>query len=838
MRIKHFLLTGVAATILFPAVATAQRGGESVVLSGVEFSVDTLFHAKVGPGTTQTSLLVTSKEDANMQLRVFYTTTDLSTPAVSVEALIAQDKLSGGATVSSMATSHSTAEKSYFAGINTNFFVTSGTATNGVSKVGAPQQAAVSRGEIYLTSTAGNSGNRAWPNFFMDADGKPNIGAISYDAGTAECNGQSVKFTTVNNSANNNAVSVYTPKYYGILNQPSLNGSVAEVPAKMIEGDYIEFGKTVKLEVTGAATTTGDRVIPDGEYMIAGRGNAMSFVQNLQPGDVVTLTARATVDGTEVFPMDVATGNPWILENGEVLESEGDRGDASARHPRSSIGYSSDQSKLVMMVIDGRSALSDGVHTKELAGMMYYAGADEAINVDGGGSSTMYTSSLGVRNRPSDGHERACACGMFVAINAPEDNEIAEIRFEDWSLHFPKYGVYTPKVYGYNQYGVLVDTDVAATLSCDASLGEIIDEGRTFYGTGSGTAALKASYNGLEATLPVEILGASDGVAMTFRLANLLIDDVREYPVEINATMHENVMSINPQAFSWSSGDSGIATVGSEDGVVRGVSDGTTTVTGAVGDFTGVLNVTVEIPTSSAMSAVSGAAAEEWALMQSGGTGLTLTPEGEGFVLSYTGNGSGRGAYIQLTRSTRVWSLPDKIRMRIDANGAPVNTVQMSVTNALGETLSNWALTGEISESGETTLEGSISEWCDAEDIGVYPITINNIRFSMGASTKGQQFEMRVLGIDGIYDDFDAVSSIEARGGVRVWPNPVAGGETVRVEADGEAVVTVYGMNGSMVSETAIEGVGEVSTAGLAQGVYVVKVATASGIHTAKLIVK
>ena len=54
----------------------------------------------------------------------------------------------------------------------------------------------------------------------------------------------------------------------------------------------------------------------------------------------------------------------------------------------------------------------------------------------------------------------------------------------------------------------------------------------------------------------------------------------------------------------------------------------------------------------------------------------------------------------------------------------------------------------------------------------------------------------------------------------------------------GEAVVTVYGMNGSMVSETAIEGVGEVSTAGLAQGVYVVKVATASGIHTAKLIVK
>ena len=50
--------------------------------------------------------------------------------------------------------------------------------------------------------------------------------------------------------------------------------------------------------------------------------------------------------------------------------------------------------------------------------------------------------------------------------------------------------------------------------------------------------------------------------------------------------------------------------------------------------------------------------------------------------------------------------------------------------------------------------------------------------------------------------------------------------------------MTVYGMNGSMVSETAIEGVGEVSTAGLAQGVYIVKVMADSNVKTAKLIVK
>ena len=73
---------------------------------------------------------------------------------------------------------------------------------------------------------------------------------------------------------------------------------------------------------------------------------------------------------------------------------------------------------------------------------------------------------------------------------------------------------------------------------------------------------------------------------------------------------------------------------------------------------------------------------------------------------------------------------------------------------------------------------------------------------------------------------------------VRIWPNPIAGSETVRVEADGKATVMVYGMNGAMVAETTIDGVGEISTAGLAQGVYIVKVMADSNVKTAKLIVK
>ena len=118
----------------------------------------------------------------------------------------------------------------------------------------------------------------------------------------------------------------------------------------------------------------------------------------------------------------------------------------------------------------------------------------------------------------------------------PDDKTVAEVRFVDWAMNFPKYGIYTPKFYGYNKYGVLIDTDLQGVkLSCDKALGEIVNDGATFYGTGEGMGALKATYNGVEAVLPVNV-AASDDVA--FRLKNIVIDSKREYPVEVQAVVN------------------------------------------------------------------------------------------------------------------------------------------------------------------------------------------------------------------------------------------------------------------------------------------------------------
>ena len=797
-------------SLLFAASAVSLIVGaaNTVNLAGYEFGVDTVFHATVGPGTTQTSLHL-HRLDSPQLLRVFYLTVDMKNPVVTFETTIAGNKLSGGATIPNQAEAHNSAEQNFFAGINTDFFITSGTATNGVSKVGAPVHAAIAQGEIYKTT----NGSSAWPNFFFDETGKPVIGAVNFSKGTAEANGKTVALNVINNGMAGNGVTLFTPKYYGVMEQPGAAGSCAEVTLKKIEGP-ITAGKTAKFEVTSAVSSTGNKEYSGEEYIIAGKGDGKTFVEGLKIGDVVTVTPRAFVGNKEVFPMHLCTGNPHILKDGVTLESEGDRGDASARHPRSSIGFNSDMTKFVMMVIDGRSAVSAGVHTMELADMMKYAGATDAVNVDGGGSSTLYTDALGVRNATSDGHARAVASGLFAVANAPQDETVAEIRFIEWAMQFPRYGIYTPKFYGYNKYGVLVDTDVkGVTLSCDSKIGEIINDGATFYGTGSGCGALVATLNGMTASIPVTV---SESDKVKFRLENVLIDNVREYPIEVNSMVGENEMAISPSALAWVSDNSDIASVDANTGVLKGVKNGKATITGKVGSFTGNLNVTVEIPTADVMPVFQNFPTDA-KIKQVGGTGIAMTEFEKGFKLNYIGN-TGRGQYIEINKEYPIWSLPEKLKIRINPGDTKISKITATAKNAFGVIESVWTATASAVPNNQfSEFEFNLSDWCDPEDIAVYPITLEKLRFTTSGSVANKEYEIIVSNFEAIYNyKQGGIEENVVENGLKVY---AANGEIV-VNAEEETVVYVASVDGRY--RTYKVNAGETRLTGFDHGIYIV----------------
>ena len=95
---------------------------------------------------------------------------------------------------------------------------------------------------------------------------------------------------------------------------------------------------------------------------------------------------------------DVMVTGPMLLRGGRSLIPW----DSTApRHPRSCVGTKADGTVL-LMVVDGRQSRAAGMALCELAYAARLMGAADAINLDGGGSSTLWTKGQGIVNAPSD----------------------------------------------------------------------------------------------------------------------------------------------------------------------------------------------------------------------------------------------------------------------------------------------------------------------------------------------------------------------------------------------------------------------------------------------------
>jgi exopolysaccharide biosynthesis protein len=119
-------------------------------------------------------------------------------------------------------------------------------------------------------------------------------------------------------------------------------------------------------------------------------------------------------------PAMIIGGWPRILRDGENVANDASTiegtlsGNAEARHPRTAVGFSRDSSTLVLLTVDGRSENSGGMTLLELADMMRQLGAWQAMNFDGGGSTTMVIDGR-VVNHPSD-HQGERAVGNALLV--------------------------------------------------------------------------------------------------------------------------------------------------------------------------------------------------------------------------------------------------------------------------------------------------------------------------------------------------------------------------------------------------------------------------------------
>ncbi|MGW6836843.1 phosphodiester glycosidase family protein [Streptomyces sp. NPDC054949] len=161
-----------------------------------------------------------------------------------------------------------------------------------------------------------------------------------------------------------------------------------------------------------------DRPAP-GTTLLVAAGTAAAELAALRVGDPVTVTAAPLPESGPV-PLEAVGGREALVVAGVPQNHDGEPNDTAA--PRTAVGLSRDGRSLRLVTVDGRMRASGGLTLTGLGRMMHRLGAHEALNLDGGGSSTLLAALSGataptLENTPSDGRPRPVPNGL--ALTAP-----------------------------------------------------------------------------------------------------------------------------------------------------------------------------------------------------------------------------------------------------------------------------------------------------------------------------------------------------------------------------------------------------------------------------------
>ncbi|NJP46968.1 phosphodiester glycosidase family protein [Actinacidiphila epipremni] len=166
--------------------------------------------------------------------------------------------------------------------------------------------------------------------------------------------------------------------------------------------------------VVSTAGAPGTGQVPRGTTVLLGRDAGADTLRTLKVGDRVRVEEHLAAAGSRV-PYAFAVGGFPVLRAGAPLAGLDDKTAAT----RSAAGFGDGGRTLRLLALDGSAESDAGLTVAELATVMAELGCDNAVNLDGGGSTTLVTRAPGapgatVRNHPTGGAERPVANAIGV----------------------------------------------------------------------------------------------------------------------------------------------------------------------------------------------------------------------------------------------------------------------------------------------------------------------------------------------------------------------------------------------------------------------------------------
>jgi hypothetical protein len=235
-------------------------------------------------------------------------------------------------------------------------------------------------------------------SFWIDEGGAPHFGRFEPAFQATLPDGTSIPIG-LNHECSSNAVVLFTHVLGRSTRATNNLELILEDPQRKPLAWRV--GESYSLSVR-AVNAAGDSALSRTTAVLSFGSQMSAKAAKLQPGDPIKVELgtsprlkNATTACHVIFP---------IVEHGKPLEKFDASGAILRRNPRTAIGFN--DRYFYMVVVDGRQkALSMGLNAQELAQFMYRLGCTEAVNLDGGGSSTFWMAGK-TRNSVPGGVER------------------------------------------------------------------------------------------------------------------------------------------------------------------------------------------------------------------------------------------------------------------------------------------------------------------------------------------------------------------------------------------------------------------------------------------------
>jgi hypothetical protein len=570
---------------------------------------------------------------------------DLTNPYLKMETVKANDRLQSLEPTSSMANRKSVEGHRIVAAVNGDFYASGG----------VPIGTQVINGEILKNPID-------WPTLAFDFQNQPFIGPVNL-WGELVANGQKLQINGINEERDSDELILYNA-YYGGSSGTTAGGleCLISVINEWIVNDTI----SCKVEAVHSA---GDMSIPRGKAVLSGDGAAQVFLQNkIQNGDTVQLTLNLPPSLPRL--MQLVGGNLKILDNGVYTGSTN-----TDVHPRTVAGFSADRETLYLATVDGRLAGTyRGMSYRELADLMIYLGAEEAINLDGGGSTTMVVHGE-IKNRPSDGTERSVANALLAVSLAPAGTGIAHIQVEpDNKRIFLKNSIQL-EVKGWDEYYYPMNINqTEIQYDIDPILGQINENGILTVASEEDSGYVHVEYQQLRDSAYIVIKGIN---SIEIFPKQVTTDTIQTVKFTVEPTDVDNLHpTIALSDYQWSCLNPSVGHIDSM-GRFKGIAEGQTEIVVTFRDKTDTALVRVEVGQGMVVVDsmettnhwnISGVFYEDQATTLSS-VDTPRTVGNKAFRLDYQFVRSSEGrSWVYLNTDHLIYGLPDTIMIDIKSN--------------------------------------------------------------------------------------------------------------------------------------------------------------------------